>query len=182
MKSNLTQSAIRVLNEGGVIAHPTEAVFGLAARGECLSAVERVSEIKSRSSGKNFIVLMSDVAQAEDWVFVDTPYEKQIRGSWPGPVTWILPARGPAPAWLRDAQDRVAVRVTAHEQSANLCRSCGPIVSTSANLSGNAPLKTIEEVIDVFEGKVDLVLEGHLGGAERPSLIYDGISGELLRS
>ena len=182
MKNNLMQSAIRVLNKGGVIAHPTEAVFGLAARGESLSAVERVSEIKSRSGEKNFIVLMCDLAQAKKWVSIDTSYEKQIRESWPGPVTWVLPATSTAPVWLRDKQGRLAVRVTAHEQSASLCKSCGPIISTSANFSGNAPLKTIEDVIDAFEGKVDLFLEGDLGGSERPSLIYDGITGELLRS
>ena len=58
MKTNSVQSAISMLNEGGVIAHPTEAVFGLAAKAQCPSAVERVAQIKLRPSGKNFIVLM----------------------------------------------------------------------------------------------------------------------------
>jgi L-threonylcarbamoyladenylate synthase len=182
VKSNLVKDAIGVLNEGGVIAHPTEAVFGIAARGECLSAVERVSRIKARPSGKNYIVLMSELSQAEDWVFVDTPYEKQIKQSWPGPVTWVLPAKDAAPNWLRDGEGRIAVRVTAHDLSAALCRSCGPIISTSANCSGDEPLRNISDVVQVFGGKVDFFLEGKLGGAGRPSLIYDGLNGQLLRS
>ena len=107
----------------------------------------------------------------------------EIRASWPGPHTWLLPACSTTPDWLTGRFDTLAVRVTAHPLAAALCRVYGgAIVSTSANRAARPPARTALQVRLALGGQVDTVLAGRCVGADRPSTIRDGRTGRLLRA
>lgn len=179
--------AARVLRAGGVIVHATEAVYGLAARALDERACERVARIKRRPAGKRFIVVGASVAQIEALVSLEVPLHEAVLASWPGPNTWILPARDTTPPWLRDGAGRLAVRVTDHPGTAALCRAAGPLVSTSANPAGRRPARSLLAARALLRRRatageaVDLFVPGPTGGAPRPSTIRDGWTGTVLR-
>ena len=101
--------------------------------------------------------------------------------SWPGPNTWLLPVRSSVSPLLTGGRDTLAVRVTAHPLAAELCRRFGgPLVSSSANITGLRPAKNVHQVHWQLP-ELDYVLPGALGGANKPSTIRDAFTGEVLR-
>lgn len=173
--------AAQVLRRGGIIANATEGVIGLAALASNRAAGQRIRQLKRRPRAKPFIVVVAALAQLDKLVSLDTAQRGQVLASWPGPHTWILPARAQAPRWLVSESHDIAVRMTAHPQMAALCRVAGPLVSTSANPSGRRPARTMLAARGYFRTRVDLYLHGALGGSARPTTIRDGRSGELIR-
>jgi L-threonylcarbamoyladenylate synthase len=177
-----TDTAARVLSRGGVIVHATEAVFGVAASAYDQAACCRVARLKRRSRGKSFIVVGANLAQIAALVTLETPLVDEILQTWPGAHTWILPARRTAPSWLKDAQGKIAVRVTAHRQMASLCHRAGPVVSTSANPTGRKPARTLFAARCYFGDRIECYLKGRVGPEKRPSAIRDGSSGKVIRA
>jgi len=105
-----------------------------------------------------------------------------VRASWPGPHTWVVPAAVGTPIWLRGTHAGIAVRVSAHPVIRALCTVFGgPLVSTSANLSGLSPARSLLAVRRQFGGALDGWMPGSLGQAAAPTRIRDALSGELLR-
>lgn len=178
------EAAARVVLAGGVIAYPTEAVYGLGCLPLAPRALARVLAIKRRSKHKGFVLIGADVAQVERFAVLPAGARgAEIRATWPGPVTWVLEARPGVPEALTGGRSTVAVRVTAHELSRRLCERVGSaLVSTSANLSGRPPLRTALAVRRVLGRDVDYVLAGPLGGLDRPTVIRDGATGAVLRA
>ncbi|MBK1718228.1 tRNA threonylcarbamoyladenosine biosynthesis protein RimN [Thiocystis violacea] len=176
--------AVRGLRAGGVLAYPTEAVYGLGCDPWNREAVARLLAIKQRSVDKGLILIAADPDQL--WPFVERLSSERmepILASWPGPNTWLLPARSTTPRWLTGRFDTLAVRVTAHPLAAGLCRlHGGAIVSTSANRAEQAPARTCLEVQLALRGQPDHILAGYCGGADRPSRIRDGRTGRVLRA
>lgn len=170
-----------VLRRGGVIANATEAVVGLAALVNDRAAGQRIRVLKRRPRAKPFIVVAASVDQLSKLVQIDTPFRAQLLATWPGPHTWVLPARSRAPRWLVSRTQDMAVRVTAHPQMAALCRVVGPIVSTSANPAGRRPARNMLAARGYFRAGVNLYLPGSIGASSRPTTIRDGRTGELLR-
>lgn len=178
------RQAARQVRAGGVIAYPTEAVFGLGCDPLCGAAVERLLELKGRQAAKGLILIAADLVQLQPFIGDLPPVrEAEIRASWPGPVTWIIPARPGIPDWLSGGRTTLAVRVTAHPGAAALCRACGSaLVSTSANLSGQSPARTRPQVFRrLGRNTLDYVVPGLVGGDRKPSSIRDAISGAVLR-
>ena len=104
--------AARIVRDGGVIAYPTEAVFGLGCLPRRRRAVERVLAIKRRSWRKGLILIGADLAQLERYVALPPePRRSEVLATWPGPHTWVLDARPDAPRWITGGRDSVAVRV-----------------------------------------------------------------------
>ena len=175
--------AARVLHQGGVIAYPTEAVFGLGCDPLNRDAVQRILAIKRRPMAKGLILIASHLDQLRP--YIEPPTEAiltRIAGTWPGPVTWVLPAPAGTPVWLRGDHASLAVRVTAHPLAAALCRAFGgAIVSTSANASGRPPARNALEARLRCPG-VDLILHGATGGRNKPSQIRDATTGQALRA
>lgn len=173
-----------VIRAGGVVAYPTEAVWGLGCDPLDAEAVARILALKERPASMGLILIAADAAQLDPWVLpVSTAVEARIAATWPGPVTWVLPARDWVPDWIHGGRGSLAVRVTAHPQSAALCRATGfPIVSTSANRSGRPPARTGIQVRRWFGDELDLILGGATGGRGKPSEIRDGISGQPIRA
>jgi L-threonylcarbamoyladenylate synthase len=97
-------------------------------------------------------------------------------------VTWVVPARQGVPAWLTGKHDTLAVRVPGHETVRALCRLTGPLISTSANVSGRSAARSALAVRQRFGRSVDVILHGNTGGNSQPSRILDAVTGEILRS
>jgi L-threonylcarbamoyladenylate synthase len=175
--------AARALRGGGVIAYPTEAVFGLGCLPRRRAAVMRLLAIKRRSWRKGLILIAADLAQLAPYVVLPPePQRGTVLASWPGPYTWILEARRGTPRWITGGRPAVAVRVTAHPSARELCRRVGDaLVSTSANLSRRPPHRRLLHLRRDLGAQVDYVLAGELGGAERPTAIRDGRTGQVLR-
>jgi L-threonylcarbamoyladenylate synthase len=177
--------AVAALRAGGVVLYPTEAVWGLGCDPFQPAAMRRLLALKQRPQAKGMILIAADLAQLEpllDLSQLSAARHAAVLASWPGPHTWALPCRADLPDVLRGAHDTLAARVTAHPVAAALCRAFGaPLVSTSANLSGQPPPRR-RDLIDprVLHG-VDAIVGGETGGLERPTPIRDARSGELLR-
>ena len=173
-----------LVRAGGVVAYPTEAVWGLGCDPLDANAVARILAIKQRPASMGLILIAADVAQLAPWIEpLTADLEARVTATWPGPVTWILPAQPWVPDWVHGGRGSIAVRVTAHAQSAALCRATGfAIVSTSANRSGKPPARTGIQVRRWFGDEVDLILDGATGGRDRPSEIRDAVSGRRIRA
>lgn len=177
--------AARVLDEGGVLAYPTEAVFGLGCDPLNPVAVHRLLALKRRPASKGLILIAADLSQLVPFVDLDTlPAARlaEVQGSWPGPHTWLLPTRAGIPSWLTGVHSSIAVRVTAHPLAAALCTLWGgALVSTSANRAGQRPARTALQVRQRLPRGVDLILHGPCGGAARPTSIRDAVTGVAIR-
>ena len=178
------EKAARILRRGGLIAYPTEAVYGLGCLPGERRTVERLLDVKRRSWRKGLSLIAANLGQLEPLVVFPTgPLAEELRLSWPGPVTWVLNARPGIPFWLTGGRDTLAVRVTGHALSRRLCEAAAsPLISTSANRSGRPPLRRALKVRREFGGRVDYVLAGELGGLGNPTMIRDGLTGAVLRT
>ena len=176
-------TAARCIRAGGLLAYPTEAVFGLGCDPADWNAVQRLLTLKNRSWRKGLILIASEKRQLEPWVqeFRDC-WLPQLDKSWPGPITWLLPAARACPAWLTGEHDTLAVRVTAHPLVRRLCDILdAALVSTSANTSGQRPARSVLDIRLRFGTRIDFVLPGPLGDRKQPTEIRDLKSGQVIR-
>jgi L-threonylcarbamoyladenylate synthase len=147
------QEAARVLGSGGVVAFPTETVYGLAVRMGDAVARRRLRRVKGRAPAKPFQVLVSSRRAAVALCGGMLPAARRMaRAFWPGPLTLVV----------RNARGRwVGVRVPNHPVATRLIRLAGgAVVATSANVSGRRPARTADEVVAALGPRVDLVLDG----------------------
>jgi L-threonylcarbamoyladenylate synthase len=142
-----------------------------------------VLAIKHRSWRKGLLLIASELSQLERFVELPAGMRRaEILASWPGPVTWVLPARARVPPWISGSRDTVAVRITDHPLARALCARVGhAIVSTSANVSRRPPLRSVRHVRRQLGPAVDYVLAGELGGLDNPTVIKDARTGRILR-
>lgn len=177
-------AAVAALRAGGVIAYPTESVFGFGCDPLNRAAVETLFALKQRPADVGVLLIAADFAQAEKFIgAVDADATARALATWPGPHTWVFPRATRAPTWLAGEHSGIALRVTAHPLAAALCSAFGAaIVSTSANRHGSPPLRSAVEVRAEFGAELAYILDGEVGGLEKPTPIRDAISGELIRA
>lgn len=177
--------AAAAMQGGGVIAYPTEGVWGLGCNPMDDAAVTRLLTIKQRDIAKGLILIAAHEVQLAPYVDLDAlPATRlaEVRASWPGPNTWIVPAGKAAPAWITGAHRGIAVRVSAHPDVIALCNAFdGALVSTSANLAGQPAPSRHEELDPALLAGIDGVCEGETGGRAGPSMIRDALRGDVLR-
>ena len=176
--------AIRVLRDGGIIAYPTESVYGIGCDPWDRAAVMRAIDIKHRSARKGCILIAAGPRQLHSLVDIDSPRFANFASKyWPGPVTLVAPARRGVPAWLVSEDGTVATRVTSHHVARVLCARFGrPIVSTSANRSGRPPARDALRAHVAFGTEIDWYVAGRVGGIEAPTRIIDTRDGRIVRS
>ncbi|WP_299494045.1 L-threonylcarbamoyladenylate synthase [uncultured Shewanella sp.] len=182
----ISPSEVAVLvDNGGVIAYPTEAVYGLGCDPDNLPAIEALLAVKQRPWQKGLILVAGDYQQLLPYIDESKLSSSQlafVHSKWPGPYTFIMPSKANLSPLLRGTFDTIAVRVSAHEGIRNICHAINkPIISTSANLSGADPAMSITEIKQQFESKIAGVVMGDLGSQQAPSTIIDSISGQILR-
>ena len=187
-------SAVAALKQGGIIAYPTEAVFGLGCDPRNPEALSRLLELKQRPVSKGLILIASEIEQILPFIQdIDESHWQDVRNSWPGPVTWVFPANPELSELLTGKYESIAIRVTSHPIVRKICNLFGgPIVSTSANCSGQEPARTVAEVRQQFQPNndvigndemgIDVIVDGEVDLGARPSEIRDVITGKILRA
>ncbi|PWI31832.1 threonylcarbamoyl-AMP synthase [Vibrio albus] len=179
------QQALLALQNGQVIAYPTEGVFGVGCDPDNAEAITRLLTIKQRPADKGLILIAASYEQLLPYIDESLLTDAQmltVKNSWPGPVTWIMPVSERVGSLVSGQFDSVAVRVTDHPLVQKLCRAYGkPITSTSANLSGYPPCKTTAEVEQQLGNSDVVILAGSTGGRDNPSEIRDARTGKILR-
>jgi len=177
--------AVAALQRGGVIAYPTEAVWGLGCDPRDEAAVLRLLALKQRGVDKGLILIAASEAQLAPYVHMSALGATQaeaVRVSWPGPHTWIVPAAPAAPRWITGSHAGIAVRVSAHPLVVSLCNAFGgALVSTSANPAGDPPPHDAGALDPRIVAGVQALLAGETGGLTRPTLIRDAVTGLALR-
>lgn len=175
------QRAARIVRAGGVIAYPTEGVFGLGCDPSDGEAVARILAIKRRDPAMGLVIIAATPQQLEGWIdreSIDTAEALQ-RGDG---ITWIAPADTGVPYWIRGDHDGVAVRITTHPIAAALCTAADTtLVSTSANVHGRLPTRSRFVLRRNFGDLVDYIVPGDCGDAEGPSEIRVLGSGRVVR-
>lgn len=179
MKLSISRAAGTLLG-GGVIAYPTEGVYGLGCMPDDAAAVTRLLRIKRRDPGRGLILIAADKSQLDDWIMPDG---QQLPEADPSrPTTWIAPADPRVMPLVRGQHQTLAVRLTSNPVAAAICDAVeSPIISTSANLSG-APVARNRFVLRrLFGGCVDYIVPGDCGPSSGPSEIRDLATGAVLR-
>lgn len=181
---NLAQ-VVAALQQGEVIAYPTEAVFGVGCDPDNEQAVNKLLALKQRPVEKGLILIAADYDQLTPYIDdsqLTAEQIQRIQASWPGPVTWVMPTKPGVPSFLTGQFETIAVRVTDHPLVQQLCRQFGkPLTSTSANLTGQAPGRTAEEVKQQLGQYLPAILQGDTGGRDNPSEIRDAKTGKVFR-
>ncbi len=178
---NQLDEARQFLKQGKILAYPTEAVYGLGCDPFNEEAVDKLLGLKHRIRSKGLIILIADWSQLDPLISA-IPHDRLdfVRRTWPGPVTWVFPKSMVIPEWLCGHHHTIAIRMSAHRVARELCKD-GPIISTSANISGQPPAVDVASLYTAFPRGVDALLSGPLGGSEQLSAIYDVLSGQQLR-
>lgn len=178
------QRAADLMWSGGVIAYPTEAVWGLGCAPEDEQAVLKLLALKRRDYEKGMILVAANIDQIE--YLLDPLSEEQrktLTDSWPGPRTWLVPdVNNQVPEWIKGQYSSVALRVSDHPLVKGLCQAFGgPIVSTSANPQGKVPAMHQWQVRRYFGDSLAMVTPGAVGKNAKPTEIRDLISGQIIR-
>lgn len=178
---SITQAVSR-LRLGEVIAYPTEAVYGLGCNPFDLPSVERLFHVKQRPFEKGLILVAASVEQVLPYVeLLGTDWEQRVLSTWPGPVTWVLPAKEGVPEWVTGGRKTVAIRVSDHSVIQAICTAYGqPMVSTSANITTQPSAMSCLEINAIFKEDIPCVA-GSLGKLEKPTQIRDAKTGCILR-
>ena len=173
----------RILQAGGVIAYPTEAVWGLGCNPWKAEAVERLLWLKQRPVEKGLILVAGSVAQFE-FLLWDLPHSQlaKLQLSWPGPNTWLVRHQGRLPPWITGNHATVALRVSNHPLIRQLTAAAGPLVSTSANPAGRPAARSRLRVEQYFHDRLDDIVPGVLGEQRNPSIIRDLQTDTVIRS
>jgi len=178
-------SGVNAIREGKVIVYPTESVYGFGCDPMQPQAIEKIIALKKRPSHKGFILIISHISQLDLYLDKDKVTERNwgvVEKSWPGPVTWILPAKKDVNDFLLGPNQTIAIRMTAHPISKALCDEMnGAIVSTSVNRSEQAPIKQPEIIQSQFSGNISGIVAGDLGTQSKPSWVIDFATQSVLR-
>jgi L-threonylcarbamoyladenylate synthase len=182
--SNSISHAVDVLKRGGVVAFPTDTVYGLGALALMSESIDRLYSIKGREHTKAIAVLIANPEQINEMAFEPGDHIlKLARRFWPGPLTMVLPRHPDLPAELT-SNDTIGVRMPDHPIALNLLEATGPLGVTSANLSGGDNARNAQDVLEQLSGRVHLVLDGGETPGGVPSTVVDltGKLPEILRS
>jgi L-threonylcarbamoyladenylate synthase len=179
-------TALETFQQGGVLAYPTESVFGLGCDPDNNQAIEKLLSLKSRPADKGLILLAGNYSQLLPYIDDEQiPQDKRfaVLSRWPDGITQLVAKNINTSALLTGRFDKIAVRVTSQPDVVALCLATNkPIVSTSANLSGQSPAKTWQGIPHDLAAKIDFIIKGKTLGFEKPATIIDALSGEVIRS
>jgi len=165
--------ALDILKNGGVLAFPTDTVYGLAAYPFEERMVERLYVVKGRNSTKAIAILIGKMEDLKRIVRVMSPLAIRLaKHFWPGPLTLVLPSLDSLPRSLSQ-NSTIGVRMPNHPVALTLLRQAGPLAVTSANISGQENTKTAQEVLAQLDGRIHLILDGGIAPGGVPSTVVD---------
>lgn len=173
--------AAQIVRNGGVIAYPTDTVYGLGCDPYNIDAVEKINAIKQRPANKHFILLASSIEQIRPLIQLKKAQEKLITDT-DSPTSWVVDAAPYAPGWLVDDNNSLTVRISSHENIVHLCRILAhPLISTSANISGKKPADNAIKLHQYFHNKVDKILISNTKQPGKPSKIIRLCDNHIIR-
>lgn len=170
----------RLLSEDKVGAIPTETIYGLACNPFSERALERLFQLKQREHNKPILLLLGKMEDLSLVVKCIPPKAYILmKRFWPGPLTIVLPARRSLPKLLTGGLDTIGVRLTSSDIARSIARTFGkPITGTSANISGEPPCRSAQEVLKVFPN-IDFVVDGGESKSLTPSTVVEIIDNEV---
>lgn len=173
-----------IIRQGGVIAYPTEGVWGLGCDPYNHAAVERILTLKDRPESKGLILIAGEPTALSPWkANLDTPSYQRLISANTIPTSWVVPDTHIAPSWVRGEHQSVAIRLSQHPPVQALCCAFqGVLVSTSANPAGLAPAMSAAEVHQYFGDRIDAIFDAPLGGASQPSQVKDILTDTVFRA
>jgi L-threonylcarbamoyladenylate synthase len=177
------QYTAKILLQGGVVAYPTEAVWGLGCDPFDLESVNELLQLKERPVNKGLILIAANMDQLEPYIdHLDDIQRQRMKNTWPGPITWLVPSNHHAPPWITGDFTSLALRVTDHPVAAALCRAYGgALVSTSANIQGRPAARNRADLRRYFGNALDAIAPGEVGTHAKPSEIRDLLTGQIVR-
>lgn len=173
--------AVATLQEGGIVAYPTETFYGLAVDPDNEQAVKCLYSLKRRDPAKPLSLIISDTASLAHYVqFIPPSYKVLMEQFWPGPLTLIFPANRQTSALLTGEGRTIGIRITSNATAAALCRTFGMgITATSANLSGQNPCVSAKEVRSKLGDLCDYILDGDMGAGGLGSTMVEETGGRM---
>jgi L-threonylcarbamoyladenylate synthase len=177
---NVYDSAVCIINNGGLAVIPTDTIYGIVASAFDKKAITKLHKLKQRPSGKPFIVLVSDVSQLNTFG-IDTKWQKSTFKYWPGPYSLIFPCNNPSLKYLTSKDKTIALRMPDNKELVEFIKQTGPIVAPSANPGSLPPAKNITKAREYFGDNVDIYIDGGEITNINPSTLIDIKSGKILR-
>jgi L-threonylcarbamoyladenylate synthase len=178
--NNKIKQAAKILKNGGVIAFPTETVFGIGALLKDKKAIKRIFKIKNRPISKPLQILVRSFEEAQELGVFDDKTLAFAKKKWPGPYTLIVPKTKKVSKLITGGLETVGLRIPDHKTILQLIKLCGPIVATSANQAGENPALTAKEVKKILPA-VDFILPGRIKHG-KASKVIDLANGKILRT
>ena len=177
--SKTIHHALEILRAGGLVAFPTDTVYGVGALAFDGKAVESIYIAKDRPIEKAIPILIGGISDLEK-ISDDVPgtARRLALRFWPGPLTVLVPKKPTLPESI-SATSTVAVRVPDHPVARRLLRAAGPLAVTSANISGQPSPSTAQEVMDQLNGRIELILDGGRSPGGIPSTLVDCTGDEI---
>lgn len=180
MITTSVQQVAAAIRQQQVVCYPTEGVWGLGCHPQSRSAFERLLSLKQRPEEKGVILLVANYQQIQPYAKLSEALIQRLDKHWAGFVTCLLPKSADCPDYLTGQFDTIAVRMSHYAPLQQLClQADSAIVSTSANLSGNAPLDNLQQAVNLFGERVDCYWDAPLGGADKPSKIIELTDNDL---
>lgn len=165
--------ALETVQTGGLIAFPTDTVYGIGCSAENPRGINRLYEVKNRERDKPIPLLIADRSELEDLVQIIPPMaEVLMERFWPGPLTLIFPGSETLPTELSPT-DTIGVRLPDHNFTRQLIRVTGPLATSSANISGRVSAHTADDVLNQVGSQIELVIDGGETRGERASTVVD---------
>jgi tRNA threonylcarbamoyl adenosine modification protein (Sua5/YciO/YrdC/YwlC family) len=171
-QSRLIAQVVAVLEQGGVIAYPTDTTYGIGCSIFSKKGVERIYQIKQRDKKKPFSFICPTLAEVARYAKVSNYAFKLLKRRFPGPYTFVLEASGVVPDLLQTKQKTVGIRMPDNNICLAIVNLLGhPIVTTSANLSGEEPIGDPREVFRIMGKQLDIVIDGGVLSADVSSVV-----------
>lgn len=171
------EEIINTLQQGKSIVYPTDTIYGLGVNALDKVAVDRLFRIKRRAESKPMSVIIRDIPMARKFAYVNTRTEKILKAILPGPITVVLSRKDALPSIVSGGKSTIGIRIPSHEFTDGLTRRIDfPLTSTSVNISGEPPLKTIPEIIKLFEAErfqPDIIIDAGEQTDAQPSTVID---------
>lgn len=185
--STVEEEVVRVLEQGGIVLHPTETCYGLAVDIFNEEAIAKLYQIKKMNQFKPVSVIVCDCDDAKRWGDVDDRAFELMTRFWPGPYTFIVNRNGALPQFFNKSNNKVGMRNPKYESLINIVKKLGhPITTTSANLSGKPETYDTQDFFTQYKSnpmpfEPDLIIDGGFIGVQEPSAVYDCVDEQVLR-
>ena len=180
MQANNIKKAIKIIKKGGIVAFPTETVFGIGAALNQPKAIQKIFKIKNRPRNKPLQILVSNLEQAKKLGKFNKKALELAEKMWPGPLTLVVYKKRSVPILVTGGSSKAGLRVPQHKTILKLIKECGPIVATSANLAGEKPAQNVRDIKKSLP-EIDFILPGRVKSGHASKVIDATKKPKILR-